>query len=123
MKLDWAGRKKGAAGSLDGNSYKQMVDDMPVCVMLCDLKDMTITYANKASVEALKEIQHALSVPADKIVGSCIDVFHKNPAHQRAILADPKNLPYKAKISVGGEWLDLLVTALYDAHANTPVRC
>ncbi len=117
MALDWARRKSGK-GSFDGETYKQMVDDMPVCVMLCDLTDLTITYANKASVDALKGIQHALSVPAEDIVGSCIDMFHKNPAHQRALLADPSNLPYKAQISVGGEWLDLLVTALYDPKGN-----
>ena len=102
----------------DAGKYQQMVDDMPVCVMLCDLKDMTITYANKASIEALKGIQHALKVSAEEVIGSCIDIFHKNPAHQRALLSDPKNLPYKARISLGGEWLDLLVTALYDAKGN-----
>jgi methyl-accepting chemotaxis protein len=108
----------GNRSSVDTRLYQQMVDAMPVCVMLCDLEDMTITYANKASLEALKSIQHALKIPADQIVGSCIDIFHKNPAHQRALLADPKNLPYKAQISVGGEWLDLLVTALYDHKGN-----
>ncbi len=117
MSFGWA-RKGGEKTSFDSNTYKQMVDDMPVCVMLCDLKDLTITYANKASLEALKGIQHALNVQAEEIVGCCIDVFHKNPAHQRALLADPSNLPYKAQISVGGEWLDLLVTALYDAKGN-----
>ena len=101
MAFDWV-RPKGGKSSFDGKTYKQMVDDMPVCVMLCDLKDLTITYANKASLEALKGIQHALEVPAEEIVGSCIDIFNKNPAHQRALLADPSNLPHKAQIPVGG---------------------
>ncbi len=117
MDISWV-RPKGQRSSFDSNTYKQMVEDMPVCVMLCDLKDLTITYANKASLEALKGIQHALSVPAEEIVGACIDIFHKNPAHQRALLTDPANLPYKAKIALGGEWLDLLVTALYDAKGD-----
>ncbi len=117
MDISWI-RPKGQRSSFDSNTYKQMVEDMPVCVMLCDLKDLTITYANKASLGALKGIQHALSVPAEEIVGACIDIFHKNPAHQRALLTDPANLPYKAKIALGGEWLDLLVTALYDAKGD-----
>ncbi|MEO3428686.1 methyl-accepting chemotaxis protein [Pelagibius sp. CAU 1746] len=117
MGISWV-RPKGQTTSFDANSYKQMVEDMPVCVMLCDLQDLRITYANKASLEALKSIQHALKVPADEIVGACIDIFHKNPTHQRALLADPSNLPYQARITVGGEWLDLLVTALYDAKGN-----
>ncbi|HMA15234.1 MAG: methyl-accepting chemotaxis protein [Bacteroidota bacterium] len=95
-----------------------MIENMPVCVMLCDLHDFTITYANKASREALASIQHALAVPAEQIVGSCIDVFHKNPAHQRALLRDPGNLPYKARIHLGGEWLDLMVTALHDGRGR-----
>lgn len=113
MALSWVTAKKASAGSTR-SIHKQMVDDMPVCVMLCDLKDFTITYANSSSIEALKSIQHALPVQAEEIVGQSIDVFHKNPAHQRKLLSDPSNLPFKTKISVGGEWLDLLVTALYD---------
>jgi methyl-accepting chemotaxis protein len=117
MKLNWALRKQ-ASTNIDSNTYKQMVDDMPVCVMMCDLKNFTVTFANKASMEALKSIQHALKIPVDEIVGSSIDVFHKNPSHQRALLSNPKNLPYKARITVGGEWLDLLITALYDSKGR-----
>ncbi|NIA68576.1 chemotaxis protein [Pelagibius litoralis] len=95
-----------------------MVDNMPVSVMLCELENFTVTYANSSSIEALKGIQHALPVPADEIVGQTIDVFHKNPAHQRKLLSDPKNLPYATKIMIGGEWLDLLVTALMDDKGN-----
>jgi methyl-accepting chemotaxis protein len=118
MLLEWKGRHRGPKASFDADAYKQMVEDMPVCVMLCDLENFTITYANKASMEALQGIQHALAVPAAEIVGTSIDVFHKNPAHQRALLNDPKNLPYKARIAVGGEWLDLLVTTLFDKKGN-----
>ncbi len=99
-------------------SFEQMVDAMPVGVMLCDLQDFTITYANKFSIEALRGIQHELPVPADQIVGQSIDIFHKNPAHQRAILADPSRLPFKARIALGAEWLDLLVTPLHDSSGR-----
>src|SRR5262249_30236244 len=44
--------------------------------------------------------------------------FHKNPAHQRKILGDPKNLPVRANINIGPEIADLLVTAIYDQHKN-----
>jgi methyl-accepting chemotaxis protein len=95
-----------------------MVDEMPVAVMTCDLNDFTINYMNKASLEALRTIEHVLPVPADKIQGQCIDIFHKAPSHQRELLRDPKNLPHKAKFSIGGEWLDLLATAVVDARGN-----
>jgi methyl-accepting chemotaxis protein len=112
MALEWE-MKKRASGSFGSGIYKQIVEDVLVCAMLCDLKDFTVTYADKASLDALKGIQHALKIPADEIVGSSIDVFHKNPAHQRAMLAGPKHLPQLAEVSRGGKWLDLLATTLF----------
>ncbi|MFX8573812.1 hypothetical protein ABTM22_19970, partial [Acinetobacter baumannii] len=35
-----------------------------------------------------------------------------NPAHQRRILADPKNLPFRARIKLGPETLDLNASAV-----------
>src|SRR5262249_30686553 len=57
-------------------------------------------------------------VKAENVLGSSIDVFHKNPAYQRKILSDPKNLPVRAEIQIGPETADLLVTAIYDRHKN-----
>ena len=98
--------------AFDRHSLLQMVDSMPVPVMTLDLADFTINYANKASIEALRSIEHALPVAADAIVGQCVDVFHKEPERQRRLLSDPGNLPWEARIEVGGEYLDLQVTAL-----------
>ena len=91
----------------------QMLDNMPINVMMCDL-DFNITYVNKTSLNTLRPLQQYLKVPVDKIVGSSIDVFHKTPQHQRGMLADPKNLPRRAKIRLGPETLDLRVSALTD---------
>ncbi|MEQ9608248.1 MAG: methyl-accepting chemotaxis protein [Kiloniellaceae bacterium] len=105
-------KKAGNVVSFSRDELVQMVDNMPVPVMTMDLKNFTITYANKASLEALKSIEHVLPVSADSIVGSCVDIFHKHPEHQRKLLADPKNLPWETRIEVGGEYLDLLVTPI-----------
>src|SRR5690606_24946238 len=50
----------------------------------------------------------------DDIVGSNIDIFHKNPAHQRRLLADDSHLPRHARIEVGPQTLDLRVHAIHD---------
>lgn len=92
----------------------QMVEQMPVNTMFCDPEDFTITYANAKSFETLRSIEHLLPIKADEVVGQCIDIFHKDPAHQRGILADPSNLPFVTKIHLGDEVLDLLVTAIRD---------
>ena len=109
-KLKGAGPKTAMAD----HAFKKMVDDMPVAVMTCDLKEFRVTYVNKATVEGLKAIESVLPIKADEIVGQCVDIFHKNPQHQRRLLSDPKNLPYKGQIEVGGEVLDLYVTAIMD---------
>ncbi|HEY5598095.1 MAG TPA: methyl-accepting chemotaxis protein [Kiloniellales bacterium] len=96
------------------NAYRQMVEDMPINVMVCDLKSFCITYANKATLAAVKQLEDIIEIEADDLIGTCIDVFHKNPKHQRKLLADPKNLPHKALIQVGPETLDLLVSPIYD---------
>ncbi len=93
---------------------EQMVADMPINVMMLDRSDFTINYANKTSVETLRGLEHLIPIKADALVGSCVDVFHKNPEHQRQILSDPKNLPHFAKIKIGDETLDLKVSAILD---------
>jgi methyl-accepting chemotaxis protein len=97
--------------------YQLLVEDLPAAVMLCDL-DFRIIFANKASLTALRSLEHVLPIRADAIVGSSIDIFHKNPSHQRRMLADPRNLPHKARITIGGEVLDLNVSALRNARGD-----
>jgi methyl-accepting chemotaxis protein len=94
-----------------------ITENVPINVMCADL-DFRITYVNPASLKTLRTIEAHLPVPADRILGSSIDIFHKNPSHQRRMLADPKNLPHRALIHVGPETLDLLVTALTDSRGR-----
>ena len=98
------------------SSFREMVDDMPVNVMTCRLSDFVIDYANKSTVRTLQKIEHVLPVKAAALVGTTIDVFHKNPAHQRKLLSDHKNLPWKARITIGGEILDLMVTPIMNGN-------
>jgi methyl-accepting chemotaxis protein len=97
-------------------NLRQMVDLMPINVMMCDPKDFKINFANETSQKTLKTIEHLLPVKADQVVGACIDIFHKMPAHQRGLLSDPKNLPYSSVISLGTEKLELNVSAIVDAR-------
>lgn len=100
--------------TLSTTAFRTMVDDMPINVMTCDLTDFKIDYLNKAALKTLKSIESALPTTADRMLGSSIDIFHKNPAHQRTLLADEKNLPHRAVIEIGGEKLDLNITAIHD---------
>ncbi len=91
-----------------------MMENAPVNVIFADKDEFKIRYINPASVETLKSLEQYMPCRAEEMLGQCIDIFHKNPAHQRALLSDPRNLPYRAKIQLGPEILDLLTSAIYD---------
>ncbi|NOS99860.1 MAG: PAS domain S-box protein [Phycisphaerales bacterium] len=97
----------------DAAKKEAMITNAPINIILAD-KDLNITYVNPATVKALTPLAHLLPVPLNKVVGSNVDVFHKNPAHQRGILKDPSRLPHRATIKLGENSLDLLVSGIYD---------
>lgn len=96
---------------------QSMVEKMPTNVILANT-DLEITYVNPASVKQLKGLQQYLPIKVEEIIGQNIDVFHKNPAHQRGLLSNPSNLPVQAQIQVGPETLDLMVSAVEDVDGN-----
>lgn len=97
----------------EATRLQSMLDNLPTNVLVAD-KDLVIRYMNPASTRKLRRLQQHLPVSVDEIVGSSIDIFHKNPSHQRAMLANGDDLPHRAQIKVADEILDLLVTAIRD---------
>ena len=93
--------------------YSSMSDNSPINIMFADTEGV-IQYANRASEETLKSIEHLLPCRASEVIGQNIDIFHKNPAYQRGIINNSKNLPRNAHIKVGEETLDLLVSPIID---------
>jgi PAS domain S-box-containing protein len=103
--------------------YASMSENSPINIMFAD-RDLHIQYLNTASKQTLKRLEKYLPIPSTQMLGQNIDIFHKNPAHQRNVLADPKNLPRNAQIQVGPETLSLLVSAIHDdkgAHLGSMV--
>jgi len=92
-----------------------MMENAPVNVIYADL-DLKIQYVNPASVKTLKTIESLLPCRVDEVLGSNIDIFHKNPAMQRKLLANPNNLPHSANIQLGDETLSLLVSPIFDQN-------
>ena len=91
--------------------FSSMMENSPTNMMFAD-RDFTITYMNPASLETLTRLEEHLPVKAADVVGSSLDVFHRNPAYQRGLMASVEGLPRRANISVGPEVLDLLVSAI-----------
>jgi|GEM_PF-355041 len=101
----------------------QMLDELPINVMTCDPKTLDVTYANKTSIETLRGLEDLIPIKADDLVGTCIDVFHKDPSHQRRILGDAANLPWKTNIELGPHTLALNVVPVYDADGKYESAC
>jgi len=112
------GRPRGAGHKpINAGIIQDAIQKAPINILIADL-DFVITYANEASLRTLKKLEHVIPVPPERVVGSSMDVFHRNPKHQRAILADPANLPYKVEAQLGEEILELDVCATYDEGGN-----
>ena len=108
------------SGSASGNLAQKALESMPVAVMMCDPKSFRITFANRKSRDTLNELAELLpaGITGDNIVGQSIDVFHKDPSHQRRLLSDPSNLPFTATIRLGPELLELELSALKGASGS-----
>ena len=113
--LDQAVEKQKA--DAETSRISQIVESMTNNIMYAD-RDLRIQYLNPASQRTLKQIEHLLPVKADQVLGQVIDVFHKDPAHQRKFLANSKNLPHQTQIQLGEEILDLNVAAINDANGE-----
>ena len=105
------------SSNVEMSRVNSIVENSPINIMFAD-RDFKIQYMNPASKKTLKTIEQYLPLKVEEMQGHSIDVFHKNPEHQRKLLSDPKNLPHKAEIEVGPETLDLRVSAIYDHNQN-----
>lgn len=96
---------------------KRMVDDMPTNVLTVDVhNDLKVNYINNTSIKTLTELEEHLPVKAKDILGRSIDIFHKDPSHQRRMLATAEHLPHRANIQVGPETMSLMVSAIRNAQ-------
>jgi methyl-accepting chemotaxis protein len=102
----------------ESDRVSSMVENSPTNTMFCDT-EMRIMYMNPASMNTLRKIERLLPCKVDDIIGQSVDIFHKNPAHQRNILGNPAQyLPHTAVIQLGDEFMELNVSAINDADGN-----
>jgi methyl-accepting chemotaxis protein len=93
------------------------LDCMVASVMIADV-DLNITYMNSGVkallLEAEPELQRELpGFSVATLLGRNIDAFHKNPSHQRGMLARLSTV-HRAMIRIGTKAFDLIATPLFD---------
>ncbi|MBL8814027.1 MAG: PAS domain S-box protein [Planctomycetaceae bacterium] len=99
-----------------------LLDRVSSAVMVVDM-DFVVTYVNDGTRKLMERHSESFrrlwpDFDPSQIIGTCIDRFHKAPAHQRRLLADPRNLPYTTDISVGEAKIQLYVTAILDERGK-----
>ena len=98
---------------------KQALDATTCCIMMADA-DRNIIYANQSVKTLLKENERKLqavlpSFSADNLEGQNIDQFHRNPSHQRGILAELKST-MTSTISIGDLNFKLTLTPFFNEN-------
>ena len=102
----------------DANArIKQGLDAVSTNAMIAD-NDGNIVYLNKSVMEMLKHAEADIrkELPrfeVGKLLGANFDVFHKNPAHQRSMLAALK-VTHKTQIGVGGRTFALIANPVFN---------
>ncbi|MCF6215404.1 MAG: methyl-accepting chemotaxis protein [Emcibacter sp.] len=105
----------------ENQRIKIALDNASTNVMVADA-DLNIVYMNKTLIKMMQQSESDLrkilpNFNADKLIGTNIDIFHKNPAHQRGIL---KNLTstVNTNIKVGAFDFNLIVNPVSDANGE-----
>ena len=104
--------------SAENSRIKKALDSVNTNVMISDT-DYDIIYMNDAVVSMMREAETDLrtqlkNFDVNNLMGANIDIFHKNPAHQRSML-DALTQTYNGQIVVGGRTFGLVANPIIDS--------
>jgi methyl-accepting chemotaxis protein len=94
---------------------KVAIDGLEANVMIADEK-LNIVYMNRSVKEFLRNVEAAIRVgmphfAVDKLIGSNIDIFHRDPSHNRHMLDNLRD-KHRATIRIADQMFDLSVRSL-----------
>lgn len=100
-----AKRREEDAKAQENARVRQALDNVTTNVMIAD-NDANIIYMNSAVESMMKNAESDIrkdlpSFNASRLLGANMDIFHKNPAHQRG-LVNGLRTTYEGKAEVGG---------------------
>lgn len=105
----------------ESTRLKSALDSVQANVMMADA-DNNIIYINDTVLAMFKSVESQLrnALPnfnADDLIGKNIDIFHKNPAHQRSMLASLSS-KVEADIEVAELHFKVIATPVVDADGK-----
>ena len=93
----------------------QMIEQIPIGVMTASAEDgFPITYVNRAAVGIMELVAEHLPTAPDQLIGQSIVQLAAEPERQRALLSEPEQMPQTARLVLGGETLETVVSAIRD---------
>ena len=100
----------------------QALKNSSAAVMVVD-QDLKVTFVNDATMKLFQAAESRFkqlwpTFETSQIIGTCIDMFHRNPAHQRALLRDASKMPYTTEIKLVDLTVRLYVTINLDAQGR-----
>ena len=100
---------------------QQSLDNVTSNVMIAD-QDYNITYMNQSAIALFKNAEEDLkkdlpNFNSDTLLGSNIDIFHKDPSHQRQLLSQLTDT-YVSDIQVGGRHLRVIANPVMDSNGK-----
>lgn len=98
---------------------KTAVDSVKTNVMVAD-QDYNIIYLNPSAQQMMQDAEEDVKamIPhfdASTLLGSNIDIFHKDPSHQRRIL-DSMTSAVEADLSIGARCFKIVANPVYDEN-------
>ncbi len=113
--------KDSIAEKVTNMRVKTALDIITSNVMMAD-ENYNISYMNdtmKAMMRtAESELRKALpQFDSSKLIGANIDIFHKNPAHQRRML-EGLSSTFQTDIAIGNQKFHLIATPVIDKHSK-----
>ena len=98
-------------------AFKGALENLSSNVMVAD-SSFTIIYTNNSMRQMMTDVQGDLrkdlpNFDASRLIGSSMDVFHKNPQHQRTMLA-ALTKTYSTEIKIGGRTFRIVANPMLD---------
>lgn len=107
----------GAEQAVQLRRLETALETVTSCLMIAD-KDRNIIYMNPAVIQMMRNAEADIrkvfpGFDTNRLIGSNMDQFHKNPAHQQRMLAELTGI-HKAQISVGSRAFSLTAGPIID---------
>ncbi len=111
----------GAKAAIEASKIKQALDNSSTCFMMSNA-DREIVYMNDAVYQLMRKAESGIrkSLPqfnAETLIGTRIDSFHHNPAHQHKVL-DQLQDTHSARLDLGGYSFKLNINPIRDENGN-----